>query len=412
MAPYGIPGSPEVAAFRRKIEEHIVSVKADGSIHLNQEYFSYSTGLRMIRERKWAALFGFPLRPPESDMEQHHCDLALAIQEVTEEIVLRMARTARKLTGCTRLCLAGGVALNCVANGRLLRSGIFADIWIQPAAGDAGGALGAAYAAHHMYYDQPRLPGEAADAMQGSYLGPEYSELDTVLMLKKFNARGRSYESFDRLCEDVAGHIADGQVVGWHQGRMEWGPRSLGNRSILGDPRNEDMQKKLNLKIKYRESFRPFAPSVLAEDCQEYFDLGSPSPYMLLVADVQKAQQNPLPADYYEQDLKKRLYFLRSGIPSVTHLDYSARVQTVHGDTNPRYHRLIRAFRDRTGCSLLVNTSFNVRGEPIVCTPEDSYRCFMRTEMDYLVIGNQVFAKTDQPDWDAKDRWQEEFKLD
>ncbi len=412
LAPYGIPESEEVKRFADTIKTELVDIKPDGSIWLNQEYFNYATGLRMVKDAAWNKLFGFPKRRPEEQLEQHHCNLALAIQQVTEEVVLLMAEEAKRLTGLDNLCMAGGVALNCVANGKLLRKGIFKNVFIQPAAGDAGGALGAALAARHLYFDRERRPTGKADTMKGSYLGPEYSFIDVEVMARKYKAPFIRFENFDELAGKVASIIDQGHVVGWMQGRMEFGPRALGARSILGDARNTEMQKKLNLKIKYRESFRPFAPSVLAEDVAEYFELDGPSPYMLLVAGVNDKHKATLPDNYYDLPLMERLYIKRSDLPAITHIDFSARIQTVHRETNPRYHTLIQKFKELTGCSVVVNTSFNVRGEPIVCTPDDAYRCFMRTEMDYLVIGDYLFEKREQPDWDKKDNWQEEFVLD
>jgi carbamoyltransferase len=412
MAPYGNPASPAVKEYEQKILDHIVSVKDDGSIGLNQEFFEYATGLRMIKEDRWEKLFGFPTRPVESDIEQHHCDCALAIQQITDEIMLRMAKEAKRLTGSKNLCMAGGVALNCVSNGKILRSGIFDTVWIQPAAGDAGGALGAAYAAHHIYNNTERSADNSSDLMQGSYLGPEFSQLDIHYMARKHDAVYRIVENFDELCDIVADHIAAGKVIGWHQGRMEWGPRALGNRSILGDARNSDMQKKLNIKIKQREGFRPFAPSVLIEDCPSFFDLDTPSPYMLLIADVIPDRREQLPEKFHELPLFDKLYHPRSDVQSITHLDFSARIQTVHKETNPAYHALISKFKEKTGYGLVVNTSFNVRGEPIVCTPEDSFRCFMGTEMDILVINNCLFVKEQQPEWDNKEKWKRTFHLD
>lgn len=411
LAPYGNPNSERVARFVAQIKAHLIDIGDDGSIWLNQKYFNYATGLRMVFDRKWEELFGIPKRAPESELEQVHCDLGLAIQQVTEEVVLKMARTAREMTGCRYLCMAGGVALNCVANGKLQQEGIFKDVFIQPAAGDAGGALGAALAAQHIHFGRERTVG-TGDAMQGSYLGPEFSDLDIERTAKRFKAVYTRYADLDRLSAAVAGHIAEGQAVGWFQGRMEFGPRALGNRSILGDARNEEMQKKLNLKIKYRESFRPFAPSVLAEDCAEYFSYEGISPYMLLVHPVADARRKALPGNYHDLPIKEKLYHLRSDIPAITHIDFSARIQTVHRETNPRYWALIDAFKQRTGYGLVVNTSFNVRGEPIVCTPEDAYKCLMRTEMDYLVMGDYVFAKTEQPAWSEENDWREAYALD
>jgi carbamoyltransferase len=412
LAPYGSPDSEETARFVDIIKKNLVDIKEDGSIWLNQDYFNYATGLRMVKDDKWAVLFGFPRRSEEADLEQHHCNLALAIQKVTEEIVIKMAREAKKLTGADNLCMAGGVALNCVANGKLLNEPIFKNIYIQPAAGDAGGALGAALAAGYMYFDEPRVADGIHDHMSGSYLGPEYSEREIVLMNRKVKAVYKQYADFGELATTVAEKLADGNVVGWFQGRMEFGPRALGNRSILGDARNPEMQKKLNLKIKYREGFRPFAPSVLAEDVQNYFDLNCDSPYMLIVAPVKESRREKLPANYHDMPLWDRLYYKRSDIQSITHLDFSARIQTVHKSTNPQYWELINAFKAKTGYGLVVNTSFNVRGEPIVCTPHDAYRCFMSTEMDVLVINNFVYLKTEQPDWENKEKWMVKFKMD
>jgi carbamoyltransferase len=325
--------------------------------------------------------------------------------------VLKMAQTARDLTGSRNICLAGGVALNCVANGKLQEAGIFEGVFIQPAAGDAGGALGAALAAWHIHQGQPRNV-QPEDAMQGAYLGPAYSAAVVEDMARRYKANYRKAADFPALADEVAGLLAEGHVVGWFQGRMEFGPRALGNRSILGDPRSPEMQKKLNLKIKYRESFRPFAPSVHAERVQEYFETDKHSPYMLLVHGVQDARRRPLPSGYADLNLRDKLYHLRSDIPAITHIDFSARIQTVHRTTNPRYWELIEAFRQRTGYALLVNTSFNVRGEPIVCTPEDAYKCLMRTEMDYLVVGDYLFDKRAQPAWHETQDWKTEYGLD
>lgn len=412
LAPYGNPDSENVKKFRNTIYKEITDVRDDGSIWLNQEYFNYATGLRMVVDSKWEKLFGFPVREPDSKLEQKHCDLALAIQQVTEEVVCKMAEEARRLTGSENLCLAGGVALNCVANGKLYRKKIFKNIFIQPAAGDAGGALGAALAAYYIYYGKERILSGTADEMQGSYLGPENSGIEIEQMARKHNASFHCFKNMDELYNKVADILAEGNVVGWHQGRMEFGPRALGARSILGDARNSEMQKKMNLKIKYRESFRPFAPSVLAEDCSAFFEHDTTSPYMLMVADVTEGRRKPLPANYTELPLMDRLYTMRSDVQSITHLDFSARIQTVHKETNEPYYKLISAFKQKTGYGLLLNTSFNVRGEPIVCTPEDSYRCFMSTEMDYLVISSYLFSKKDQPPFKDKGDWKTEFELD
>jgi carbamoyltransferase len=412
LAPYGNPDSPRTAEFKRKIETEVVDVRKDGSVVLNMDYFDYATGLKMANEAKWQKLFGIPRRQPESEISQAHMDMALAIQQVTEESVLRLAAAARELTGCRNLVMAGGVALNCVANGKLLRAGTFDNLWIQPAAGDAGGALGAALAVWHIFYGSERELPAPRDEMQGSYLGPEFSSNEIARTLERYGAKARHYEEFQCLAEDVARKIAEGHVVGWFQGRMEFGPRALGNRSILGDARNPEMQKKLNLKIKYREGFRPFAPSVLEQDVSEYFELDCSSPYMLLVAPVRHNHQTPIPVGYHERPLYERLYFLRSDLPAITHVDYSARIQTVSRETNPRYWQLIDQFKQQTGYGVIVNTSFNVRGEPVVRTPQDAYRCFMRTEMDYLVLGDFVLSKKDQPPLPETGDWRKEFKLD
>ncbi len=413
LAPYGIADSERVKRYCRLIKENLLDLREDGSYVLNMDYFDYATGLKMCHDAKWQELFGLPRRDAESELTQEYMDLSLAIQEVTEEVVFRLAKTAREITGCPNLVMAGGVALNCVANGKLIREGIFDAIWIQPAAGDAGGALGAAYAGYYIWNksDKERVV-QFPDSMRGSYLGPEFSSLDIIKVCTKYKAQANNFPKFDELSQKVASLLAEGAIVGWVQGKTEWGPRALGARSILGDPRNPEMQKRLNLKIKYRESFRPFAPSVLAEDVSEYFDITDSSPYMLVVAPVQEKHRNGVMAGYENLEMYERLYQLRSDIPAVTHVDFSARVQTVHKETNPRYHQLIKSFKEQTGCGLLVNTSFNVRGEPIVCSPDDSYRCFMRTEMDYLVVGDYVFCKADQPDWQDKDPWQEQYELD
>jgi carbamoyltransferase len=412
LAPYGDPDSERTADFKNKITTEIVDIRKDGSIVLNMDYFEYATGLKMANDEKWEKLFGVPRRKSESEISPVHMDMALAIQQVTEEIVIRIACTARQLTGCKYLVLAGGVALNCVANGKLLRAGIFDDLWIQPAAGDAGGAVGAAYAIWHIHDGNERQVGGCGDAMRGSYLGPEFSDKEIWRTLEKYDATATHYDSFQKLSRDVAAKLADGSVVGWFQGRMEFGPRALGGRSILGDARNPEMQKKLNLKIKYREGFRPFAPSVLEEDIAEYFDLDRPSPYMLLVAPIREDKKIPLPEGSVNKPLYERLYFLRSDLPAITHIDYSARIQSVNKETNPQYWELIHEFKELTGYGVIVNTSFNVRGEPIVCTPEDAYRCFMRTEMDFLVVGNYLFDKKDQPALAETGNWRKEFKLD
>ena len=414
LAPYGNPEARRTSEFREKITAELVDVRPDGSILLNMAYFDFATGLRMANEEKWAALLGLPRRTPESEISPAYMDLALAVQQVTEDIVLRLARTARSVTGSRHLVLAGGVALNCVANGKLLAAGVFDDIWIQPAAGDAGGAVGAAYAAWHIHGGQARTAdaGRRGDAMRGAYLGPAFSDAAIARTLRRHGVPARRHGRGPDLAAEVAARLADGQVGGWFQGRMEFGPRALGNRSILGDARNPEMQKRLNLKVKYREGFRPFAPSVLEEDLEEYFELDRPSPYMLLVAPVRAERRRPLPPGDAERPMYERLYHPRSDLPAVTHVDYSARIQTVSRETNPQYWELLQAFKALTGCAVLINTSFNVRGEPIVCTPDDAYRCFMRTEMDFLAMGPYVLDKREQPPWPDSGDWRTEFVLD
>lgn len=412
LAPYGLPGAGQTEQFKQKILDNIIDIRDDGSILLNMDYFNYATGLTMCHDDKWQQLFGLPKREPETDLTQPYMDLALAAQQVTEEVIFRMAETARKLTGSQYLTMAGGVALNCVANGKLLRRGTFKDIWIQPAAGDAGGAVGAAYAAWFIGNKKQRSVNSGADSMKGAYLGPVYGAPEILRTAKMYKAPYEYYPEFEKLCRKVAELLEQGRVVGWFQGRMEYGPRALGNRSILGNPCHPEMQKKLNLKIKYREGFRPFAPSVMEEDIGDYFQLDRPSPYMLLVAPVLEQRRNPLPENYDRMKMFDRLYHLRSDVPAITHIDYSARIQSISKQTNERFWKLIKAFKDKTGFGLVVNTSFNVRGEPIVCTPEDAYRCFMRTEMDYLVMGDYLFTKEGQPPWKEEKDWRSEFQLD
>jgi carbamoyltransferase len=411
LAPYGIPDSDNVRKYYQLIKDYLVDIREDGSIWLNQRYFSYSTGLRMVHDKKWENLFGLKRRLPEAEIQQQHCDMAYAIQQITEEIMRAMVRHAKDITGADALCLAGGVALNCVANGKILQDNLFKNIYIQPAAGDAGGAIGAALSAYHIFFGKPYIPSNI-DMMKGSFLGPEYFNKEVEQMAAKYNATYFFFDDYDKLAEKTAQLIADGKVVGWFQGRMEFGPRALGNRSILGDARNKEMQKKLNLKIKYRESFRPFAPAVLAEESKKFFNLNVSSPYMLLVASVKENIRKTLPDDYYQLPLMKRLYIERSDIPAVTHIDLSARIQTVHRETNERFWLLLNAFKKLTGFGIMVNTSFNVRGEPIVCSPADAYRCFMRTEMDYLIINDFLFDKQQQPQWKEEKDWKKEFVLD
>ncbi|MBC8206964.1 MAG: carbamoyltransferase [Kiritimatiellaeota bacterium] len=387
LAPYGEP------KYVDRIYDHLVEVKEDGSLRLNLEYFHFLRGLRMTNS-KFDQLFGGPRRQPETPVEQRHMDVASSVQVVTEQIMLRLARHAREVTGLSNLCMAGGVALNCVANGKILREKIFDQLWIQPAAGDAGGSLGAALAVWHMNKDQPQpRTVSKPDAMQGSFLGPAFSDDEIEAVLKGHNA---TYKKLDRstLLDEVVEVLGDEKIVGWFQGRMEFGPRALGHRSILGDPRSPKMQSILNLKVKYRESFRPFAPAVLLEHAPTFFELDGDSPYMLIVAPVQPEQR--LPVDASKHGLE-RLKQLRSNLPAITHVDYSARVQTVTAAQNPIFHAILKRFEEKTGCPVLVNTSFNVRGEPVVCSPDDAYRCFVNTEMDYLAIGNFLLERGAQP---------------
>jgi carbamoyltransferase len=403
LAPYGQPKYVDL------ILHNLLDLKDDGTFRLNMKYFNYTTGLTMTN-KLFDRLFDAPPRQPEAELTQREMDIAASIQQVTEEIVLRLANTAQKELGVDYLCLAGGVALNCVSNGRLLREGKFKDIWIQPAAGDAGGAIGAALSVWHQYLEKPRQT-NGCDKMKGSYLGPKFSSDEIQQYLDDVRAIYTHCDESE-LCQKVAQILAKGNVVGWFQGRMEFGPRALGDRSIIGDPRNKKMQSVMNLKIKYRESFRPFAPSVLADKVSDYFELDHNSPYMLLVAQVKEELRVAMTEEQKQLFGIEKLNISRSQLPAITHVDYSARVQTVHPQTNPRYHQLISEFENLTGCGVLVNTSFNVRGEPIVCTPEDAYRCFIRTEMDYLVLENYVLAKTDQPQWQKDETWQQEFELD
>lgn len=402
LAPYGEP------KYAQAIRDHLIEIKDDGSFRLDMDYFDYATGLRMTSER-FHALFGGPPRKPESPLTQREMDLAASIQAVTEEVVLKLARAIRKEVGERNLCLAGGVALNCVANGKLLRAGIFDGLWIQPAAGDAGGALGAALAAYHLWAAKPRAV-HPCDAMHGSYLGPAYEQHEIEARLAACGAR---FEVLTEaaLLDACARALADGQALGWHQGRMEFGPRALGSRSILGDARSPTMQRVLNLKVKYRESFRPFAPAVLREDVSEWFELEGDSPYMLLVADVRQDRRIPMTEEQQRLFGIDKLNVPRSTVPAVTHVDYSARIQTVHKETNPRFYALISRFKALTGCPVIVNTSFNIRGEPIVESPEDAFRCFMGTELDALAVGNCFLRKAEQ-DPGLKRNYTAQFELD
>ena len=404
LAPYGEP------TYVDRIYEHLIDLKMDGSFRLNLTYFDFATGLTMTNG-KFDALFGGPRRQSESEISRREMDLACSIQIVIEEAILRIGRTIKKRLVVDHLCLAGGVALNCVANGKLQREGIFRDIWIQPAAGDAGGALGAALAVWYQYLGNPRQANGRSDSMQGSYLGPSFDHTEITTYLDGIGAK-YTVRNDDELFPEVATILSQEKVVGWFQGPMEFGPRALGGRSILGDPRSRTMQSTMNLKIKYRESFRPFAPSVKAECAADWFAMTTASPYMLLVAMIAKEQQIPMNGDQEVLFGIEKLKVPRSSIPAVTHVDYSARVQTVHPETNFRYWQLLDSFAKITACPVLINTSFNVRGEPIVCTPEDAYRCFMRTEMDYLVLENVVLAKSDQPQRSGEESWKNEFALD
>jgi carbamoyltransferase len=403
LAPYGRP------VYAPLIREHLIDVKADGSFRLNMRYFDFLQGEKMIGPA-FERLLGGPRRMPEGPLTEREFDLAASVQQVTEEVVIALARTAQRMTGETKLCLAGGVALNCVANGRLVREGVFEEVWVQPAAGDAGGALGAALGVAARRGDVRRHLGTGHDAMQGSRLGPAFEDSEIQEFLCREQLPHAEVDEGE-LCQQVAAEIADGKVVGWFQGRMEFGPRALGARSILGDPRNPEMQSVMNLKIKFRESFRPFAPAVLAEHVEQYFQLKQDSPYMMLVAEVSEGIRLPAAdtAGKWGLDLLKSP---RSGLPAVTHVDYSARVQTVGPEAEPRYRALLEAFYERTGCAVLVNTSFNVRGEPIVCSPQEAYACFMRTNIDTLVLGTAVLHKADQPPWQESGDWRAEIPLD
>jgi carbamoyltransferase len=404
LAPYGNP------VYVQKILDNLIDIKEDGSFKLNMKYFNYTAGLTMT-SRHFDRLFGGVPRKPESPVRQVDMDLARSVQDVIEIVLNNMARFARNETGATKLCLAGGVALNCVANSKVLSQGLFEDIWIQPAAGDAGGALGAALAVWYQYLGNPRSETAEHDRQKGSYLGPEYTDAEILNFLRHENIPFKKYNETEVL-EQTARLIAAGKVIGWFQGRMEYGPRALGTRSILGDARNPGMQKRMNLKIKYRESFRPFAPAVLAEEAGNYFIFERESPYMLFTAGVKPELRRDMTTEEKSRFGLDKLNVVRSSLPAITHIDYSARLQTVHRETNPEFWRLLKTFQKLTGCAVVINTSFNVRGEPIVCTPGDAYKCFMRTEMDYLVLGNYILAKTDQPEEFKMKYKQEKFELD
>ncbi len=403
LAPYGQP------KFVKEIKDHLIDIKDDGTFKLDISYFKFHRGFKMT-SRKFHKLFGASPRESEKELTQFHMDLAASIQVVTEEVVIKLAKSLQKETGIRNLCLAGGVALNCVANGKLLKEKIFDDIWIQPASGDAGSSLGGALLVWHEYFNKPRKETES-DLMKGTYLGCDFSNQEIIVYLEGINAPYQSLED-EELFEKLAQSLDEGKVIGWFNGPMEFGPRALGGRSIIGDPRNQEMQSVMNLKIKYRESFRPFAPSVLEEDVANQFEMNKKSPYMLLVAPVKKELCKEMTKEQQKLFGIEKLNIPRSSLPAVTHVDYSARVQTVSERTNPRYYKLISAFKKRTGCPTIVNTSFNVRGEPIVCTPQDAYRCFMRTEMDVLVLQNQILIKSKQPKIEKEESWKQEFELD
>ncbi|MBI3519107.1 MAG: carbamoyltransferase [Bacteroidetes bacterium] len=411
LAPYGQKNSPEVNNYINIIKTHLVDVKDDGSVFLNQQYYNYAVGLTMANDKKWENLLRLKKRNDHEDITQQHCNLALAIQLITEEIVIKLAHEAKRLTNCENLCLAGGVALNCVANASLLQANIFKNIYVQPAAGDAGGALGSALAAYYIYFNQPK-PVKDNDALKGSFLGPQFMDSEIEEMCSKNKAVFEKIPD-EYLYKKIAELISEGNIVGWFQGKMEFGPRALGNRSILADPRNEDMQKKLNLKIKFREGFRPFAPSVLEEKAHLFFEMKSEKlPYMLFTAQIIDSLKNEIPVNYDQLSMWDKLYYKRSKLPAITHVDFSARVQTVSKQTNPRFHQLITEFENLTNTPVLINTSFNVRGEPIVCSPNDAYRCFMATDIDVLIINNFVFLKTKQAHHTDKQKWQTQFEKD
>ena len=404
LAPYGSP------KYKGLIYKHLIDVKDDGSFKMNMDYFNYCAGLTMTNS-KFHKLFGGSPRKPESKLTQKEMDLARSVQEVAEEIVMKITKHVRKETGMKYLCLAGGVALNCVANGKLLRSGQFEDIWIQPAAGDAGGAVGCALLTWYQYSENQRKADNNSDFMKGAYLGSEFKN-DSIESFLKKNKYSYKTLSDTELPEKIADLIANKKVIGWFQGRMEFGPRALGARTIIGDARSPEMQKTMNLKIKYRESFRPFAPSVRAENISDYFEIDRESPYMLLVADVQKNKQIKMSKEQNSYFGLEKLNVVRSEVPAITHVDYSARIQSVNGKTNPRYHQMLTRFNDKYGCPVIVNTSFNVRGEPIVCTPKDAYLCFLRTEMDYLLMGNYLLDKKEQKPIKGDSDWRKEYELD
>ena len=392
LAPYGNRDDDQTNRFIEVIKNKLVTIKADGSIKLHQKHFTYSTSMRMVKDGHWQKLLGIPKRKESDPFNQSHCNLALALQMVTEEVILLMAQTAKSISNSENLCLAGGVALNCVANGKLKKQGFFKNIFIQPAAGDAGGALGAALAAYHLYYDKDRNV-KFPDSMKGAYLGPQYETKEVQSIARKFDGRVEQFQDFKGLIEQVASDIADGHVIGWFQDRMEFGPRALGNRSILADPSNPEMQKKVNLKVKFRESFRPFAPILLEEEVERLFDYTGTSPYMLMVTDIDSSIKKPLPSNWDTLDMKAKLEYPKSDFPAITHVDYSARLQTVTQASNKKMFDLLSKFKEKTGVGMLLNTSFNIKEEPIVCSPADAYNCFQKTGIDILVMNNFVLYK-------------------
>jgi carbamoyltransferase len=412
LAPYGDPNALETKEFIATIKNQLVEIKPDGSIWLNQKYFNYAVGLRMTHNKQWSKLFGIDVRKEEEELTQTHCNLALAIQTVTEEIVLLLAKEAKRITQSDYLVMAGGVALNCVANGKIQSEGIFKGIFIQPASGDAGASLGAALAANYGYFNNERIVNPENDTMKGSYLGPYYSEKDILQMNAKFKAVSIKPSTDEELVTSCAQLIANKKIIGWFQGRMEFGPRALGNRSIIALANDAGMQQKINLKIKFRESFRPFAPSVMKDEACRLFELQTESPYMLLVSKMKEEFRMEIPQGIYEIPLKERLSSARSQLSAITHLDYSARIQTVTEESNLLYFKLLQEVKKVTGFGVLVNTSFNVRGEPLVCSPEDAYRCFMNTEMDVLVLNNYIYHKESQTDWKNRNKWKQNFKKD
>ena len=393
LAPYGNPDSEETKRFINLLKTNLVKISPDGSIFLNQDYFSYAYTLKMINEKRFEKLFGVQRRKPDSEFSSPHLNLAYAIQIVTEEIVFKLAKHALQQTGSSNLCMAGGVALNCVANGKLWEQKMFKNIFIQPAAGDAGGAPGAALSAYYIYFKKPRLETMLPDKMKGAYLGPSFNEPDIETIITKYNPEVKKFSAHEFLCKEVARLLSEDNIIGWCQGKMEFGPRALGNRSILGSAQNPEMQKILNLKIKFREGFRPFAPAVLVEDAADYFEIDRASPYMLFVYPLRQSKRIKLPDNYNSLSLYEKLYCPRSYLQSITHVDYTARVQTVSSETNPEFYQLLRAYKELTGCSVLINTSFNIRDEPIVCNPIEAFECFLNTAMDYLVLGNYLFSK-------------------